>query len=245
MALRGLARLLGRNNDADERGAAMSDAKTCAAGHVLDPTWEDCPFCASQTHAQEKSAPIPDIPTVHASGVIGAASDRRTRVGDVPAGGRTTKVDAGDDFSPKGQVPDTRRITGVMITYSWHPSGEMFAVREGKNRIGAGSVSDEGHRPCEIQVTADPTMSAEHALILCRHGRYELVDLNSSNGTFLDAEMVSTHAMPLESGAKIKAGNTVFEFLKFTLDATAVGAAPRTAERSEERRPTSGATEIP
>ena len=229
MEFQGLAKLF--NLNATEEGAAQEGARTCPNCHVLDPTWGDfCPFCDAEKRGNEKSPPLP--PNVQA--MSEAQGSRRTRVGDgTPAAGRQTKVD--DGTGPTAQPPDTRRICGVLMTYTWSPSGDMFPVREGKNRIGAGAVSDEGHRDCEIHVRADPTMSAEHALILCRHGRYELVDLNSSNGTFLNDEMVSTQAMPLEMGARIKAGNTVFEFLKFQLDPSApgTGAAPQPAPRQD------------
>ncbi len=217
---------------ATEEGASRAGAGTCAAGHVLDPTWGDfCPFCDAEKRVHEKSPPVENVQAMAA-----ASPGRRTSIGgSAPTGGRTTKVE--DGTGPTAQPPDTRRICGVVMTYSWSASGDMFPVREGKNRIGAGAVSDEGHRDCEILVRADPTMSAEHALILCRHGRYELVDLNSSNGTFLNDQMVSTQAMPLEMGAKIKAGNTVFEFLKFELDPSAAGAgasAQQPAQRKEQ-----------
>lgn len=230
MEFKGLAKLF--DLKATEESAAQEGAHKCAAGHVLDPTWGDfCPFCDAEKRGQEKSPPlVAAVPPVQA--MSENHGSRRTRVGDsAPVSGRMTKVD--DGTSPTAQPPDTRRICGVLMTYTWSPSGDMFPVREGKNRIGAGAVSDEGHRDCEVLVRADPTMSAEHALILCRHGRYELVDLNSSNGTFLNDEMVSTQAMQIEMGAKIKAGNTVFEFLKFQVDPSAPGIAAQPAPRQD------------
>ena len=78
-----------------------------------------------------------------------------------------------------------RRIVGALITYTWLPEGHLFPVREGKTFIGSGDVSSEAiHRSCDVQIPQDRRMSGEHALILCRHGTYEVIDQTSSNGTF-------------------------------------------------------------
>ena len=240
MDLKGLARIF-RPTASGETSQTSGAAHTCAAGHVLDPTWGDfCPFCDAEKRVHEKSPPIQNVQP------MSAANDRRTRI-DAPmeSPGRMTKVDTGDERgSPRQQGPDTRRITGVLITYTWQPSGEMFAIREGKNRIGAGASSEEGHRPCEIQITSDPAMSGEHTLILWRQGKHEMVDLMSSNGTYLNDVMVSTQAVELESGAKIKAGNTVFQFVKFQLDPSAPGVVPSTPGRSDEGPRSSGTSSI-
>jgi hypothetical protein len=117
-----------------------------------------------------------------------------------------------------GSSPGTgegRRIVGVLITYSWRPDGQLFEIREGKNFIGAGEVSsDATHRKCDILITDDPKMSAEHALILCRHGRYDLVDQKSSNGTFMNEALVPLEGITLENYAKVRTGATNWTFIK-------------------------------
>jgi hypothetical protein len=56
--------------------------------------------------------------------------------------------------------------------------------------------------------------------------------------------MVSTQAVALESFAKIKAGNTVFQFVKFELDPLAPGVVPTTPDRSDEGPQSRGTTSI-
>lgn len=205
-----LRKMLFPSHDAEETSQAAQP--TCPAGHALDPTWGGvCPYCESAARAKEKTQAASrfDMPPPTAS-----ASGRETRIADAPAptSRRETKVDSDDDSSYKAP-PDGRRITGVLATFSWKASGEVFLVREGKTTIGAGNIADEG-RPCDVQIRTDPEMSKEHALILCRQGRYELVDLNSSNGTFLEGQMIPSHAVELENDARIKVGATVFQFLR-------------------------------
>lgn len=153
---------------------------------------------------------------------------RATRIEAAPAAGRNTRVDVPEpppDPRRAGQAAgrstgqaastDTRRIAGVLVTYSWQPAGQLFPIREGKNYIGAGRVADEGGIDCQVQITTDPEMSGTHALILCRHGRYDLVDLNSSNGTFVDGQMVPTQAgVELADRAAIRTGATIWRFLR-------------------------------
>ncbi len=194
--------------------------RLCDAGlHTMDPTWEICPYCDAERRSKEKTQ-VPQPAPLRA-----VADDRKTRVGDISAGvPRETKtMPPGSPYGsgpPHGGAGDTRRIMGVLITYTWRPEGELFPIREGKNFIGAGNVSSEvTHRPCDIQIRTDPMLSSEHALILCRAGEdryhYDLVDQKSSNGTFLNGKMVPIQGIGLgDNYAEIKTGNTIWTFIK-------------------------------
>jgi pSer/pThr/pTyr-binding forkhead associated (FHA) protein len=111
---------------------------------------------------------------------------------------------------------DTRRIVGALITYTWLPQGELFPVREGKTFIGSGDISSEAdHRSCDVHVPQDRRMSAEHALILCRQGTYEIIDQTSSNGTFLNGKMLkANNSTEIPNYAKIETGATLWTFIQ-------------------------------
>jgi len=126
---------------------------------------------------------------------------------------------------PPGAVPesggrlsegDTRRIVGVLITYTWRPQGQLFPIREGRNFLGRGEISSEAvPRNCDVQIAQDAKMSAEHALILCRQGRYEIIDQETTNGTFVDGKMLrANESAELPNHATIQTGSTVWTFLK-------------------------------
>jgi hypothetical protein len=108
---------------------------------------------------------------------------------------------------------DTRRITGVLVTYSWSREGELFPVHEGKNLIGSGGGPANGPA-CDVQVSTDPTLSREHALIRCLGADYEIFDQKSENGTYMNGQLVPVHGMRLEDRARIKTGATLWSFLK-------------------------------
>lgn len=151
--------------------------------------------------------------------------DRKTSVGTfkpATAEPRMTKTMpvSGGSTSSGGHMgkEDTRKIVGILLTFTWQPQGQMFPVREGKNFIGSDKVySDASHQDCDIQIQQDERMSGEHVLILCRGGVYEIIDQTSSNGTFLSGEMLpANQSKKLKNYAEIKAGSTLFTFIKVT-----------------------------
>ena len=54
-------------------------------------------------------------------------------------------------------------------------------------------------------VLADPSVSRDHARIVCREGSYYIVDLGSTNGTWVQGQRVAPEA-PLSDGDVIKLG---------------------------------------
>jgi pSer/pThr/pTyr-binding forkhead associated (FHA) protein len=61
---------------------------------------------------------------------------------------------------------------------------------------------------CDVS-TIDEALSAHHARLSHHHGQWWLEDLNSTNGTFLNREKLTTPAVVI-TGDHFKCGNTVF-----------------------------------
>jgi pSer/pThr/pTyr-binding forkhead associated (FHA) protein len=61
---------------------------------------------------------------------------------------------------------------------------------------------------CDLSM-ADEALSAHHARLTYHHGQWWLEDLNSTNGTFLNREKLTTPAVVI-TGDHFKCGNTVF-----------------------------------
>jgi len=191
--------------------AAPRFGRKCPKGHHMDPNWVACPYCESEQRARERSSG-PEI--------VASSGDRRTTVGGVPQGGRqreTKVMSPAVEPQASGYVGegDARRILGALVTYTWHPEGQLFPVREGKTFIGSGDISSEAfHRSCDVQIPEDRKMSGEHALILCRHGAYEIIDQTSSNGTFLNGRMLrANESTEIPNYANIQTGVTVWTFI--------------------------------
>ena len=207
----------------------------------MDPNWETCSYCEAEQRANQRS-----VGTQSSD----AAERQRTMVGAPrpapPEAQRMTRA-MGEPARPGGYVGagETRRITGVLVTYSWRPDGEVFPVREGKNFIGSGDVSSEAvHRGCDIQIPHDNMMSSEHALILCRQGNYEILDQISSNGTFLGGQMLKANqGIDLPNYAEIKTGATSWTFIMVKASGSEVAQPARPAEPATPA-PRSGDTTV-
>lgn len=61
---------------------------------------------------------------------------------------------------------------------------------------------------CDLSLL-DETMSAHHARLIHHHGQWWLEDLNSTNGTLLNREKLTTPAVII-TGDEFKCGNTIF-----------------------------------
>ncbi|RMH27305.1 MAG: FHA domain-containing protein, partial [Candidatus Hydrogenedentota bacterium] len=64
---------------------------------------------------------------------------------------------------------------------------------------------------CEV-IIADPNVSRQHAQVIARDGSAMLVDLNSSNGTFVNGNPISK--VFLMDGDEIRVGETVLIYVE-------------------------------
>ncbi len=145
---------------------------------------------------------------------------------DAAATRHESSYDRGSDSSSDRPAPigsqsqygaPQRKITGVLVTFTWERFGALFRLYEGRNLIGKDNPETPGGRPCDVWAV-DPTMSSEHAVILCRAGRYELFDNRSTNGTYADDQFVESAGVMLKDGMRIKTGDTVWLFRKIESD---------------------------
>jgi pSer/pThr/pTyr-binding forkhead associated (FHA) protein len=108
-----------------------------------------------------------------------------------------------------------RPLAGVVFTFSWRGTGQLFPLYAGRNYAGTAPMAREGQRT-EILLTEDPEMSGTHFLILYQQdtGQYRILDGNSTNGTFVNGEPIDSNGIELPDDAQILAGNTLFIFKK-------------------------------
>ena len=78
----------------------------------------------------------------------------------------------------------------------------------------------------------DTEVSRAHAQIVCSGGRYQLADLHSSNGTYVNGTLINTRE--LVAGDEIQIGRTVLMFSVSPSGAGAVPAAERVALLAEQ-----------
>lgn len=101
---------------------------------------------------------------------------------------------------------DQRRIIGILVTYTWKPEGQIFEVREGRNRIG------RDPNQCDIVIEQDETLSARNSSIVYR-SKFIISDLDSQSGTYVNGEIVEEASIPLPNYSSIRVGSTTFTFV--------------------------------
>jgi pSer/pThr/pTyr-binding forkhead associated (FHA) protein len=94
----------------------------------------------------------------------------------------------------------TPRLIGVM------PTGEKIEALLNQPEI------EIGKAPHNKLVVNDPTVSSTHAIVVVRDGGYTIVDLGSSNGTFINGNRQGGDAYTLQHGDKIQLGNVMLTF---------------------------------
>lgn len=103
-----------------------------------------------------------------------------------------------------GEVRSSRKLVGWLVSYSLSEMGVDFKIFEGRNIIGR-------DLDCQISVD-DNTVSAKHAVLLFRAGRYSITDQQSTQGTFVNGEDIELAPRYLNDGDIIKVGQTIFKF---------------------------------
>ncbi len=161
-------------------------SKFCSNGHQMEDAWEICPFCQKTGYATA-SAPI-------AKTRIDLGSDSPAAP-PVASGGRKTVL-----ISDQRQAP----VVGWLVAMSGDQKGQDFRVRDGKNILGSAPDAD-------VQLN-DPTVSAKHASLHYKDGKFFLVDLDSSNGTFLNDGKDSVAREELHDNDTIRVGGLSMKF---------------------------------
>lgn len=94
----------------------------------------------------------------------------------------------------------TPRLVGVL------PSGEKIEAALNHHEI------EIGKAPHNRIVLSDPTVSSTHAIVLAQGGGYNIVDLGSSNGTFINGRRLGAESHTLQHGDKIQLGQALLTF---------------------------------
>ena len=93
-------------------------------------------------------------------------------------------------------------LVGWLVAMTGTHKGEDFRIFDGKNILGTGA-------DCELVVT-DPYLSAKHCTIRHEGGNSTLIDLDSTNGTFVNQKRATKSE--LIDNDTIRIGRTEFKF---------------------------------
>jgi pSer/pThr/pTyr-binding forkhead associated (FHA) protein len=101
---------------------------------------------------------------------------------------------------------------------------KMDHGKESKRQFSEPQILIGRDTKCDLTVM-DEALSAHHARLAYHHSQWWLEDLNSTNGTFLNHEKLTTPAVVI-TGDHFKCGNTDFSIQVEDSDGLALGEAP-------------------
>ncbi len=199
-----------------------NEFKQCPNGHYYHGA--TCPYCktgnvnvgGSPTSAKteifgggDSQAPTETMPGNFGGTTKTAVVESETVVSNPSPSSHTV---FGDEYdvgvpSPEGRKQGgrtTRKLVGWLVSYTLDNMGVDFKLYEGRNIIG---------RDMECNITVNDNMvSAKHAVILFRAGKYSITDQQSSHGTFVNNNDIDLEPCYLQDGDEIRMGKTVFKF---------------------------------
>lgn len=217
-------------------------ARFCTNGHAMDPAWSECRYCVT---ASDGGAGVSGPAGLSGKGTGEGFVKGATLLegpGDSIAGeyfrdkGRTsnqfgsTKAETvverdsskGKTLFDPGSGPHRRaaraRLVGWLVTFSLDPSGDDFQLREGRNTIG--SADD-----CDV-VIQHSSVSAHHAVLMYRDGRFMIRDNDAQNGTYLNGtDVFGREANEVNAGDTLRIGAVELLFQTVFAERAAVASA--------------------
>jgi hypothetical protein len=203
--------------------------KKCSAGHYYSDHLDACPYCSPESNNEvnetlgstagfmdETNEAIPTELLNEETKTIpfSSNSDQSNQFNEVPNTieqrfedfDKTVIIDSDDsqgDSQPAQRLK--RKLAGWLVSYTLDELGLDFRLYEGKNCIGS-------KIECEVPVLQDKSVSGKHATILFRNNKFLLKDEFSTNGTYLNDNIVEEETPVLKDGDVIKVGNTIFKF---------------------------------
>jgi hypothetical protein len=164
----------------------------------MEDSWTDCPYCV-KTGYRVGSPALGKTVADMAATVLNAGATRLDGGGDASSG-----------FDPRKTVPMTSLkrspVVGWLVAMNGSQKGEDFRLREGKNTLGSAANAE-----VEIRL-GDPAVSAKHASISYRDGKFVLTDLDSTNGTFVNESQEPIARVGLNDNDVIRVGETTLKF---------------------------------
>lgn len=191
--------------------------KKCNNGHLYDPAiyGDNCPFCPSfggatkvnsEYHEQGGTRVLNgENETARPTETVGVG-------GCESSGGMTVIRPVNGQATGEPGSGESRRLVGLLVSYSAVPTGEVYKVFEGRTTIGR-------DRTCDIPFPNDSYMSSKHFLIQYVEAkgvfRAQEFDKGSANGSYVNGQIyVLGDVIELKDKDVIVIGGTKFVFLE-------------------------------
>ena len=199
----------------------MGNIVRCANGHNYDSSYSKCPFCPDP----DSQKTVMDVPKQGNSGFVANRSfdvDRTIMDTSGPVltqnknnsqpsfnnektviynpANQQQNITTGNQGNSQSFVSNaaTRKLIGWLVTYDINPNGTDYRLYEGRTRLGKRNTNDI--------IINHPGISDEHAIMLYRDGKIVIQDNLSTNGTFINGEIIDDKTA-LKNDDIVKLGN--------------------------------------
>ncbi len=157
-----------------------------SCGQSLQPDWDMCPFCGTPVgQVGGPQAPQPMMPGMPAGVAQPEQAEKTVAI----------NIDALN-------LEEKRTLVGWIVAQNGNQRGEDFRIFDGKNILGTAA-------DCDIVIT-DPFLSAKHCTIRHENGNFQVTDLDSMNGTFVNQKRCTKS--DLIDNDTLRLGRTEFKF---------------------------------
>jgi hypothetical protein len=157
----------------------------------MEDSWELCPYCQRTGYQSPRGTDSGGKTRLEVDPILQTRSSA-----PVPAVPRKTVL--------LSEVARKTALVGWLVAMDGDQKGEDFRLRDGQNTLGSAPDSDI--------VLHDRTVSAKHASVRHKDGKFFLSDLDSSNGTFVNGLDESVARVELHDGDMLRAGAVTLKF---------------------------------
>jgi len=152
----------------------------------MEDSWELCPYCQRTGYQSPRGADSVGKTRLEIDKVLERA----------PIATRKTVL--------LSDVARKTALVGWLVAVDGDQKGEDFRLRDGQNTLGSAPDSDV--------VLHDQTISAKHASIRHKDGKFFLSDLDSSNGTFMNGLEECVARVELNDSDTFRIGGVTLKF---------------------------------
>jgi type III secretion system (T3SS) inner membrane Yop/YscD-like protein len=170
--------------------------KFCNNGHQMEDSWELCPYCQRTGYQSPRGGESGGKTRLEMDPLAQTMQSRAAAAAPPQVAPRKTVL--------LSDVVRKTALVGWVVVMDGDQKGEDFRLRDGQNTVGSAPDSDI--------VLRDQTVSAKHASIRYKDGKFFLSDLDSSNGTFVNGLDDCVARIELSDSDMLRCGGVTLKF---------------------------------
>jgi len=182
---------------------AKIDVRLCPNGHVIEPDEKECRYCPSPKGSDANRMSV--SANIEKGTTIDKPSEKMTVIENIPLNNSGKTSIFSDAIESQNPSLETSALFGWLVIIEGKDLWKDFPIV--KTKLSIGRAAD-----CDI-ILDDEHLSSQHASLKLKDNALFITDLDSSNGTYVNAQEITRVA--LSDNDIIKIGNTSLKFKLF------------------------------